>query len=68
MSPSEILWLIGSGLVNVLISMFFYFYLMGRKVQKWDSAVEGVKQLEMESKAYEGRISFLEGRLNGKTI
>ena len=68
MSPSEILWFIGTGLVNILVSMFFYFYLMGRKVQKWDSAADGVDKLEKKADGYERRISFLEGRLDGKTI
>lgn len=68
MSPSDILWFIGSGLFNLIVGTFFYMFLMGRKVQRWDSAADGVDKLEKKADGYERRISFLEGRLDGKTI
>lgn len=63
MSPSDILWLIGTGLGSIVVNMAFYAIVVGRKLEKIDNNSEDVKTLKLDSRNHSERLVSIETEL-----
>lgn len=68
MSPSDILWLIGTGLGSIIVNMAFYAIVVGRKLEKIDNNTDKVKALESDSRNHDGRLIAIETELKLRRI
>ena len=68
MSPSDILWLIGTGLGSIIVNMAFYAIVVGRKLEKIDNNSEKVKALETDSRNHSERLVSIETELRLRRI